>query len=297
GEPLIRARRVAKRFGETAALAEVDFNVTAGESVAVWGPNGAGKTTLLRVLLGVLPFEGEVRVGGVDPRRNGRSARSAIGFVPQEVALQRDLGVGETLDLFARLRRAPGSRIAELLEQLGLERQVDKRVGDLSGGQRQRLALALALLSEPPILLLDEPTANLDARARADFIALLGGLRQAGLTLLFSSHRPEEVLSLADRVLYLDEGRLVADGAPAELLYDGGRRAEMWLRPAPERIEAAGEALSAAGLAPRRLGEHLVVEVSAESKLAAIRALDEAGVELVDFEVDLVDRQGSGSAG
>lgn len=296
-QAIIRARQVSKYFGDTAALAEVAFDVAAGESVAIWGPNGAGKTTLLRVLLGVLPFEGEVRVTGVDPWRNGRSARSAIGFVPQEIALQQDLGVGETLDLFARLRRAPRSRIPALLERLGLEKEVDKRVGDLSGGQRQRVALALALLSEPPILVLDEPTANLDARARADFIALLGGLRKAGLTLLFSSHRPEEVLSLADRVLYLDAGRLVADGAPSEVLYDGGRRAEMWLRVAPEGIEEAGEALSSAGFTPRRLGEHLVVEVSAESKLGPIRALDAAGVDLLDFEVDLVDKRGSSGGG
>ena len=293
-EPIIRARQVGKRFGETAALAEVAFDIRAGESVAIWGPNGAGKTTLLRVLLGVLPFDGQVRVAGVDPWANGRSARSAIGFVPQEIALQGDLGVGETLDLFARLRRAPDSRIDDVLARLGLEGEVEKRVGELSGGQRQRLALALALLSEPPILVLDEPTANLDARARADFIALLGGLRQAGLTLLFSSHRPEEVLSLADRVLYLDGGRLVADGPPGEVLYDGGRRAEMWLRVAPDCLASAAESLVAAGFSPRRLGEHLVVEVSAESKLAPIRALDQAGVELVDFEVDLVDRRGSG---
>jgi ABC-type multidrug transport system ATPase subunit len=170
---------------------------------------------------------------------------------------------------------------------------VGKRVGDLSGGQRQRLALALALLSEPPILLLDEPTANLDARARADFIALLGSLREAGLTLLFSSHRPEEVLSLAERVLCLDDGRLVADGPPARLLYDGGRRAELWLRVAPERLSAAGAALAEAGFAPRGLGEHLIVEVRAEGKLEPIRALDAAGIELIDFEVDLVDRRGS----
>jgi nitrous oxidase accessory protein len=290
---LVVAREVGKRFGETVALDRVGFDVAAGESVAIWGPNGAGKTTLLRVLLGVLPFDGEVRVAGADPRRDGRAARSAIGFVPQEIALQRDLRVGETIDLFARLRRAPAERIPELLARLGLDREVGKRVGDLSGGQRQRLALALALLSEPPILLLDEPTANLDARARADFIALLGSLREAGLTLLFSSHRPEEVLSLAERVLCLDDGRLVADGPPARLLYDGGRRAELWLRVAPERLSAAGAALAEAGFAPRGLGEHLIVEVRAEGKLEPIRALDAAGIELIDFEVDLVDRRGS----
>ncbi len=293
GTALVQARGVSKYFGETAALDDVGFEIAAGESVAVWGPNGAGKTTLLRVLLGVLPFEGEARVAGVDPWRNGRSARSAIGFVPQEIALQRDLEVGETLDLFARLRRVAATRTPELLERLGLAREVGKRVGDLSGGQRQRLALALALLSQPPILVLDEPTANLDARARADFIALLGGLKESGLTLLFSSHRPEEVLSLADRVLYLDAGRLVADGAPSEVLYDGGRQAEMWLRVAADQLEQAGEALSSAGFSPRRLGEHLVVEVSAEGKLGPIRTLDRAAVELIDFEVDMVDRRGS----
>jgi nitrous oxidase accessory protein len=292
-EPILRATDVSKSFGDTVALAEVTFDIVAGESVAVWGPNGAGKTTLLRLLLGVVPFAGEVRVAGVDPRRHGRTARAAIGFVPQEVALQRDLEVGETLELFARLRRVPSGRIGAVLARLGLGLEQGKPVGELSGGQRQRLALALALLSEPPILLLDEPTANLDARARADFIALLGSLKEAGLTLLFSSHRPEEVLSLADRVLYLDAGRLAADGPPGEVLWDGGRRAELWLRVAPGQIEPAAATLAAGGLVPRRLGGHLVVEVSAEAKLGPIRALDAAGIELLDFEVDLVDRRGS----
>jgi nitrous oxidase accessory protein len=290
---LISARGVSKDFGDTLALDDVDFEIVPGEAVAVWGPNGAGKTTLLRVLLGVLPFEGEARIAGLDPWSQGRRARGAIGFVPQEIALQGDLGVDETIDLVSRLRQTPSERIPAILEQLGLEQQVQKRVGDLSGGQRQRLALALALLSEPPILLLDEPTANLDAGARADFIALLSDLKARGQTLIFSSHRPEEVLSLADRVLYLDAGKLVGDGPPAEVLFDGGRRAEIWLRVAAEHTEAASAALIEGGFAPRALGEHLVVEVSAEGKLRPIRILDEAGIELMDFEIDLIDRRGS----
>ncbi len=127
--PILQAVGVSKSFGETVALDEVTFDVVPGESVAVWGPNGAGKTTLLRLLLGVVPFDGEVRVAGVDPRRHGRAARAAIGFVPQEIALQRDLEVGETLQLFARLRRAPAGRIAAVLARLGLELQQEQAGG------------------------------------------------------------------------------------------------------------------------------------------------------------------------
>jgi nitrous oxidase accessory protein len=295
--PLIAARAVSKRFGATTALEAVDFEIESGEAVAVWGPNGAGKTTLLRVLLGIVPYEGEVVVAGADTWREGKAARRVIGFVPQEVALQADVAVGETLELFARLRQVASDGLEDLLERVGLERQVDKRVGELSGGQRQRLALALALLSQPSILVLDEPTANLDARARADFISLLGELKAAGQTLVFSSHRPEEVLAVADRVLHLDAGRLIGDSAPSRALFSRGRIAELWLRLGPEALDAGAEALRLAGLEPRQLGEHLVVEVDAERKLEPIRALDRAGVGLIDFEVDSVEGRESRRGG
>ena len=214
---LLTVRGLGKRFGAQRALADVSFTVRAGEAVALWGANGAGKTTALRGLLGAIPCEGEVHIGGLDVRRRGREARRLLGFVPQEMAFP-DLTAGEVLTLFAALRGVAAERVEVLVGRLGLAAELDKRVAALSGGRKQRLALAVALLADPPLLLLDEPSSSLDAAARRELQQILGQLKAEGKTLVFSSHRPEEVALLADRVLHLENGRLVADESPAVTL-------------------------------------------------------------------------------
>ena len=291
----IEVRELSKRFGDTVALDGVSFRIRRGESVAVWGPNGAGKTTALRAILGVMPYDGAVTVDGADTWRQGREARRQMGFVPQEVTFQADLGVTETLDLFARLRRLPAARTEEILALLGLEDQAGKKVRELSGGLRQRLALGVALLADPPILLLDEPTANLDARSRGNFMDLLQTLRERGKTLVFSSHRPEEVLALADRVLVLEDGRLADDDEPRSLYLDRHRDAEIWLRPAAEDLDAAEAALAAEEVACRRLGPHLVVCLEAVRKVLPFNVLAAAGIALEDFELHLSGSSSGGS--
>ena len=145
---------------------------------------------------------------GQDGRKAGKAARRAIGYVPQEVLLS-DWHVEATLHFFCRLKKADANRIPGLLQKLGLTEHAQKSVPALSGGLRQRLALALALLADPPVLLLDEPTANLDTQARWDYLALLAELRAEGKTILFASHRLEEVEALADRVLLLQQGEMI----------------------------------------------------------------------------------------
>lgn len=230
---MIEVERVSKCFGEQRALDAVSFSVPAGESVALWGPNGAGKTTVIRALLGVLAVEGAIRIDGIDPSRRGKRARRRIGFIPQEIPLQGDLSTEETIDFYARLRRCPADRGDELMQQLGLAAHADKKVKHLSGGLRQRLALAIALLADPPILLLDEPSANLDDASRRAFLEVLIGLK-GDKTIVFSTHRRSEVLALADRVLLLDAGRLVGEGDPLELLTDDEGEGDL-LRLARER--------------------------------------------------------------
>ena len=288
-QAIIEVRELTKRFGEQAALDRVSFEIRPGESVAVWGPNGAGKTTALRAILGVMPYEGTVRVGGADSWRRGKRARGQVGFVPQEITFQADMEVLETFELYARLRRVASyqRRIDEILTLLGLENEAGKKVRELSGGLRQRLALGVALLADPKVLLLDEPTANLDARARAEFLDLLVSLKARGKTLVFSSHRPEEVLALADRVLHLENGRLVADEPPQSLYLDRHRDAEIWLRVAGEQLEEAETVLEARGLSSRRLGPHLVIHLGAADKAMPFNALAEAGIRLEDFELHL----------
>jgi nitrous oxidase accessory protein len=286
GELPVRAGGLRKRFDGLVALDGVSFEIEAGGSVALWGANGAGKTTLLRALLGVLPCDGTIRVFGVDPRRSGKIARGLIGFVPQEIAFQPELRVAETLQFYGRLRRVERQRIDALMERLQLVEHADKRVRELSGGLKQRLALAVALLSDPPVLFLDEPTANLDAASRRDFIHLLSWLKSEK-TLVFTSHRVEEVLALADRVLWLERGRLVRDTPAEALLRLGGDEASLRiLVPESRRVEAES-VLSRHAFDVESLGPYLTVHVAPREKANCLWALFEGGIPVEDFGIDV----------
>ncbi len=168
----IVARDIVKRYGATHALDHVSFSVAEGEALALWGPNGAGKTTILRCLLGLARFDGTIEIFGIDPRREGQRARSLIGFVPQELPSSSST-VDEIARYYGSLKRvAPAASVAAL-ERLGLLEHRDKPVAALSGGLKQRLAVALALAGAPRLLLLDEPTASLDAVSRAEELGIL----------------------------------------------------------------------------------------------------------------------------
>jgi len=229
---MIVVRDLAKRFGRSRVLEEISFHVRKGEAVALWGPNGAGKTTAIRCLLGLQPYKGTILVDGHDLRRDGKRARAAVGYVPQELAFQENVPVWETLAFYARLRRASAREAERRLDELGIAQAKAKRVGELSGGMKQRLALATALLADPPILVLDEPTSNLDPAGRYSFLRTLADLRRRGKTVLFSSHRIEEVQALADRVIVLERGRVRFEASGADLAARLGPRA---LEPAETR--------------------------------------------------------------
>lgn len=208
-ESLIVVRDLTKRFGSVTAVKELSFTVEAGEAIALWGANGAGKSTVLHCLLGLLHYDGTIELCGYDPRRHGKTVRRFIGFVPQHVRIPDDFTVREALAFFARLRGGSAAAVVpEVMKRLELEQDAHKRIGALSGGMKQRVALAVALMGDPPILLLDEPTASLDAQSRHDLLRLLVELKSAGKTLLFSSHRQDEILAIADRVLVLEQGQL-----------------------------------------------------------------------------------------
>jgi ABC-2 type transport system ATP-binding protein len=223
----LRAIALTRRFGARVALADVSFELTSGELTAIIGPNGAGKTTLLSILAGALsPSSGEVQGIGSDSsspdlaqRSSRRQASRGVGWVPQQPALYSKLSVAENLRLFARLEHLddPEAAVNAMLEQTGLtERQADQ-VGSLSGGNQQRVNIAIGLLSQPAVLLLDEPSSSLDPRQRARLWEFIGGLARLGTSVLYSTHDVHEAQAHADRVLALDEGRLVFSGSPAEM--------------------------------------------------------------------------------
>lgn len=191
----------------------VSFHVARGESVALVGPNGSGKTSLLRCLLGLAPFQGRASIGGHDVVRAPLDARALVGYVPQRPAFG-DAKAGEVLSFVAALRRLDRSRIARVLGEVGLAGCEKQRARTFSGGMSQRLSLAVALLADPPVFFLDEPSANLDREGQRTFLELATLLRRQGRTLLLASHHADEVARLTDRVLELDRGRLLPSEEP-----------------------------------------------------------------------------------
>jgi ABC-2 type transport system ATP-binding protein len=213
----IRAQGLTRRFGDVEAVRDVSFEVRAGEIVALLGPNGAGKTTTLEMLEGYLePSAGSVQVLGADPRRGARAWRARVGVVLQSTSLDPELSVSEALDVFAALFPHPRS-VDEVLALVDLEDEADTRIGRLSGGQQRRVDLAVGIVGSPELLFLDEPTTGLDPAVRRRIWAVVEELAAGGATVVLSTHYMEEAQQLADRLLILRDGRLVADAAPAQL--------------------------------------------------------------------------------
>jgi ABC-2 type transport system ATP-binding protein len=207
--PAIAAGDLIKRYGRREALRGVSFEARAGEVVAVIGPNGAGKTTLLSILAGIQPpTSGTVSRG---PRE--------VGWVPQSPAVYGKLSVAENLRLFARLEKVddPEAAVVAMLEQTGLAERADDELGELSGGNRQRVNIAIGLLADPPVLLLDEPSSSLDPRQRERLWEFIGALAARGTAVVFSTHNVGEAERYADRVLVLADGEALFTGSPADL--------------------------------------------------------------------------------
>lgn len=212
--PVLRVECLSKRYGAREALHDISFCAHAGELVAVIGPNGAGKTTLLSILAGVqAPSAGTLSLG-----------EAQIGWVPQQPALYSKLTVVENLRLFARLEKVPDPEavVARMLEQTGLSERADERIGRLSGGNRQRVNVALGLLADPPVVLLDEPSSALDPGQRERLWGFIVELAARGRSVVFSTHVVAEAQRYAQRVVVLDRGRLLFDGPPAALALEGG---------------------------------------------------------------------------
>ncbi|MCB9136620.1 MAG: nitrous oxide reductase family maturation protein NosD [Anaerolineales bacterium] len=282
----ITVHGVTKNYKKVVALKDVSFELLGGEALALWGVNGAGKTTLIKALLGLIDFDGEIQVGGNNVCTQGKQARRLIGYVPQEFAFY-DMRVQETLEFYARLKKTPFTAIPSLLAHLGLSPHSTKAVSALSGGLRQRLALAVALLGDPPVLLLDEPLANLDARARQDYQGLLAALRKEGKTLLFATHRMEEVEILADRVLVLDEGHAEGMLTSAELRAQLKAEINLTLWVPENRRGEALICLEAEGYDAHLNGKGtVVVRVLETQKINPFLHLSAQAIPVLNFEVE-----------
>ena len=281
---MIIAQNITKRYGKVHALDTLNFTIAEGKSVALWGANGAGKTTVIRCLLGVHPFEGKLSVDGIDVQKYGKRARTLIGYVPQEMAFF-DMSVRETLQFYARLKKIDSNIIPSVLEAVKLEGQDNKGVSALSGGMKQRLALAIALLSDPKILLLDEPTASLDAHAQQDFIHMIQDLNASGKTIVFSSHRFEEVVALSDHVIWLEGGKLKAVCTPNELAVELGLRQWLRIEVSHEHHDVAIRNLTEGGYRHIPNGKAIYVNVETHQKVDILRLFDSVQIPIADFDV------------
>jgi len=218
----ISVRDLVKRFDGYTAVGGVSFDVPSGQVTALLGPNGAGKTTTIEILEGFqAPTSGTVSVLGVSPRKGGRHWRARIGLVLQATSLDDQLTVSEALGLYGRLYASPRT-VGEILDAIDLKQEARTRIGALSGGQRRRLDLGIAIIGQPEILFLDEPTTGLDPEARRRLWSLIEKLTATGTTVLLTTHYLDEAQHLASRVVVLADGRVIADAPPGELRAMGG---------------------------------------------------------------------------
>ncbi|MEE8600641.1 ABC transporter ATP-binding protein [Euzebya tangerina] len=280
--PAIQVRNLRKTYGKTVAVDDLSFQVTEGEIVAILGPNGAGKTTTVEILEGHRDREaGEVSVLGFDPATGGRAFRERIGIVLQQAGIDDAFSVREIIShyrsLYSRRRDAD-----EVIELVGLAEKRDERVKNLSGGQQRRVDLALGLIGDPDLIFLDEPTTGFDPSARRKAWGLVDNLRALGKTILLTTHYMDEAEYLADRVIVIAEGRVIATGTPEELVDQAGAGAAISFR-----LPEGAQPPTGLGIETTREGDHVSVRTAAPTKdLSQLTSWAvEHGIELASLEL------------
>ena len=281
GETTLVARGLRKSFGNFEAVKGVDFEVYRGECFGFLGPNGAGKTTTMKMIYGAaVPTGGELKVAGLDARRAEREVKRHIGVVPQENNLDEDLKVEENLLVYGRYfdlpRKVVWQRAEELLEFVQLSEKADAQVEQLSGGMKRRLLIARALINDPDLVVLDEPTTGLDPQARHLVWDKLRELTGEGKTLILTTHYMDEAAQLCDRLCIMEGGRIISEGAPRDLIEEHVSSEVLEFRANPDVLGKLASIVEDAADGVDRLGEALLVYTSDSD--AVMRKVKESGV-------------------
>jgi ABC-2 type transport system ATP-binding protein len=284
GSTVVTVEHLRKVYGSTIAVDDVSFSVAEGEIFGVLGPNGAGKTTTVECISGLrTPDSGSIRVLDLDPRVDRTELRESIGVQLQEGALPPNIKVGEALELFTSFYRRPADA-NELLDALGLRQKRNDNFKRLSGGQKQRLSIALALISNPKIAILDELTTGLDPQARRETWQFIEHVRSRGVTVILVTHFMDEAERLCDHVILINRGKVVAAGTPAALAADWGGNSHMRFLPsapfADEVLTQLPEVMTV-----EHEGPHIEVTGTGDLLNAVLRALAKTGVEARDVQV------------
>ena len=281
----VRAESLVRRYGALTAVDHLSFEVAQGETFALIGPNGAGKTTTLRMLLGLTrPDAGRITIGERRLTPHDPETRRDLGYVPQRVEFPHGRTVREVLAFYAALRELPLTAVDRALERVSLASHADRRATDLSGGYTQRLSLAQALLADPALLVLDEPTASLDPEATWEFRSLIQQLQREGKTILLCSHLLSEVERVAHRVLILFEGRCVGLESLDELRARQAQATRLAIRLNEDPARALA-ALAARGFTCEPHSDGLVVEATNGRTVESLDTLRTAHINVVSFEM------------
>jgi ABC-type multidrug transport system ATPase subunit len=284
--PLVRIQDVEKKYGKFTALQKLSIDIMPGSHLLILGPNGAGKTTLIKSMMGILNFSGKITIGGIDVNKDPRGAKRIIGYVPQNYAFYEALTIYDHAVLTTRLKNLGTGQIEEKLKLVNLWETRKRRVRACSDGMKQRLGIALALIGNPKLLLLDEPTSNIDLRGQLEFQRLLRALIAQGKTLITTSHLTG-LGELATEVIVLDHGRIITRGPPEELLGRISVNDTIFVRSRGADAESVTRLAKELGAVDFEAdGEWLRASVPSKLKLGLLKGLLNSGIAISDLLVE-----------
>lgn len=285
-DSILTVTNLRKNFGKFVAVDNVSFSVQRGSRVLLLGPNGAGKTTIIKCVMGLLNFSGDIITDGVDSRKDPEEARRHIGYIPQQLAYYDNLSVYDQTMFICKLKKAPYAKIEENLQKVNLWEHRRKKVRSLSQGMKQRLGIAIALLSEPNLLIFDEPTVNVDLKGQLDFQATAERLAKEGKTVLIVTHYPG-FGDFANDAIVMNHGKMVAHGKPYELMKEVRSRDSIYVKLENDSNDGAIKLMESAGAEDVALdGEWIVAFVSPENKVKVIGSLIQSNYHVQDVVIE-----------